>query len=259
MLRKEFQKYENFVFDLDGTVWYWSKLVPGVKETIEHLKRIGKKIFYLTNNSVYGPDGFAKKLQELGLETDVYNVTCASEFFLFYLKREGFTKVFVLGEKGLKNFLERNGVKITKDNPKCVLIAQEKIENKENEKIAVDLISKGIPAIGAACGKFWVMGDKVKTGVGAVIERLEKITGKKIKIIGKPSQISIDYVKQKYNFNSKETIFFGDELNSDIVFANKSGWDSAFVLTGRDNSEQVEEMKEEKPDFILANLKEILE
>jgi len=258
MLRKEFQKYENFVFDLDGTVWYWNKLIPGVKETILYLEKTGKKVFYLTNNSVFGPEGFAKKLSSLGLKTDSSKVTCASEFLLFYLKEKKIKKIFVVGEDELRKFLEENGMEITKD-PEYVVLAQEENISKENEKIAVELILSGVPAVGEAKGRAWMMANEIKPGVGVLIERIEKTTGKKIEIVGKPSQISIDYVKQKYGFNPKKTILFGDELNSDIVFANRSGWDSAFVLTGRDRIEQAEKMKEEKPDFILTNLKDILE
>ena len=78
-------------------------------------------------------------------------------------------------------------------------------------------------------------------------------------VIGKPSETLQEMVKNKYDFKPEKTIFFGDELNSDIVFAHKMGWSSAFVATGRDSLEQVRESKGlEKPDFILKNLREIL-
>jgi len=259
MLVRGFQKYDNFVFDLDGTIWYWDKLIPGVKEAIEYLKKIGKNVFYLTNNTVFGPGGFAKKLCSLGLDTDVSKVTCASEFILFYLKENNIKNVVVIGENGLKDFLKGNGIVVT-ENPDCVVIAQEVEPDEEAMRTAIEMISRGIPAIGSARGRAWHMGDIFKTGVGVTIEKIEEATGKKVKIVGKPSQLSIDYVRSKYKFNPEKTILFGDELTSDIVFANRSGWDSAFVLTGRDKIEQVEEMKEEdKPDFILESLNEILE
>ncbi len=42
----------TFVFDLDGTVWYWTRLDAGVSRTISRLRMLGKTVLYVTNNTI---------------------------------------------------------------------------------------------------------------------------------------------------------------------------------------------------------------
>ena len=37
------------VFDLDGTIYYGNDIIKGAKETINKMKALNKKVFYLTN------------------------------------------------------------------------------------------------------------------------------------------------------------------------------------------------------------------
>ena len=39
------------LFDLDGTVYYGSKIIPGANAAISYFRNSGKSIFFTTNNS----------------------------------------------------------------------------------------------------------------------------------------------------------------------------------------------------------------
>ena len=39
------------LFDLDGTIYYGSKLIPGADRVVNKYRQEGKKIFFMTNNS----------------------------------------------------------------------------------------------------------------------------------------------------------------------------------------------------------------
>lgn len=43
--------FDVVLFDLDGTIYYGSKIIPGANETIDFFRESGKKIFFTTNNS----------------------------------------------------------------------------------------------------------------------------------------------------------------------------------------------------------------
>ena len=38
------------LFDLDGTIYYGSKIIDGANETIDYFRKNGKKIYFTTNN-----------------------------------------------------------------------------------------------------------------------------------------------------------------------------------------------------------------
>ncbi|UCG95172.1 MAG: hypothetical protein JSV92_03965 [archaeon] len=88
MLREEFSGFKNFVFDLDGTVWYWDQLVPGAKEALETAAAEGKEIYFVTNNSMLSPEGFVRKLEKLGVKTETSRLVCSPEIIVHYLKEK---------------------------------------------------------------------------------------------------------------------------------------------------------------------------
>ncbi len=256
MLKKEFRKFRNFVFDLDGTVWYWDELIPGVKETIEHLQKEGREIYFVTNNSMLSPEGFLKKLKGFGLKTDIFHITSSPEMVLEYLKKKGAKKIFCMSLKETRDYFKRNGLEISEE-PDCVVVNYNE-EGEEKIKKAAEFVSKGIPFITNATGKLWVLSGKKLPGTGVFVEKVEKLSGMKVEVVGKPSDFSVSYVRNKYSLNPEETVMFGDSLNSDIKFARKLGWAFAFVLTGEYTGEDLEKI-EEKPDFVLESVKDALE
>ena len=61
-------KTDVFVFDCDGVIWKGDSLIEGVPETLEMLKAMGKKMFFVTNNSTKSRAGYLKKFLSLGLK-----------------------------------------------------------------------------------------------------------------------------------------------------------------------------------------------
>lgn len=249
MLKSEFQKFHNFVFDLDGTVWYWDELVPGVKEAMEALRTAGKEIYFLTNNSMLSPQGFVERLGMLGIKTDVSRIICPADFIATYLREKGAKRIFTISLDAMDDYLKEKGFLISGEPDYVVLTFSRDREPLESR--AVEFISKGVPAITNATGKKWVLRDRVLIGTGVIVEKIEKLSGRKIELVGKPSDFSVNYVKKNYDFKPEETIYIGDSLNSDMKFARKSGWSFAFVLTGEYARRDLE--KWEKPDFVLEN------
>ena len=43
-------------------------LIPGIPETLERLRKAGKKMFFVTNNSTKSRAGYKKKFDSLGLD-----------------------------------------------------------------------------------------------------------------------------------------------------------------------------------------------
>ncbi len=255
MLKEEYKKFKNFVFDLDGTVWYWDELVQGAKEGIDFLRDNGKEVYFLTNNSMLFPSGFKERLDMLGIDTEISRIICPADFIVSYLREKGAKKVFSVSLDTMETYIKKNGFEIS-DDPDYVVVTFSSSDEPKVD-IAAKIMKKGIPAITNATGKKWVLKGKVLPGTGVIVEKIENLSGSKIEVVGKPSDFAVRYVKDNFNFKPDETIYFGDSLNSDMLFARKSGWSFCFVLTGEYKMEDLDDI-EEKPDFIINNIKEIL-
>ena len=143
------------------------------------------------------------------------------------------------------------------ESPDCVVIIYNE-EKEEKIRKAAELMASGTPAITNATGKKWVLKDKVLPGTGVFVEKVESLSGKKVEVVGKPSDFSVNYVKEKYGLVPEETVFFGDSLNSDRIFAGKLGWSFVFVLSGEYNIVDLNKVPEsEKPYVVLNSAKEI--
>lgn len=59
--------FNNFsIFEIVGVLWINNNAIPGSAEAMNFFKNLGKKIFYVTNNSTKTRSEFALKAQQLG-------------------------------------------------------------------------------------------------------------------------------------------------------------------------------------------------
>jgi len=88
---------------------------------------------------------------------------------------------------------------------------------------------------------------------------LEKCSGKKATIVGKPNPFCIDIVLETHSIQKDKILFIGDNLQTDIMFSNKSNIDCLLVLTGVTAEADLEkELKEEEsgvPTYIAKDLR----
>eukprot|EP01031_Cornospumella_fuschlensis_P039903 gene39903-48590_t len=76
-----------FIFDCDGVIWKGDSLIPGVEKTLTKLRALGKKIFFVTNNSTKSRKGYLKKFEELGLLVDQDEILSSSFAAAAYLQQ----------------------------------------------------------------------------------------------------------------------------------------------------------------------------
>ena len=79
-------KTDCFIFDCDGVIWKGDFLVndqvPGV---LEKLRAMGKKIFFVTNNSTKSRKGYLKKFTGLGLNVNPEGTNITLTFTIKYI------------------------------------------------------------------------------------------------------------------------------------------------------------------------------
>lgn len=65
------QDYDCWVFDLDGTIWRGNEVIEGVLEALELLRKLGKKVLFMTNNSMKSRGSYLDKCLQVGLPAHV--------------------------------------------------------------------------------------------------------------------------------------------------------------------------------------------
>ncbi|KAG8056318.1 hypothetical protein GUJ93_ZPchr0002g23455 [Zizania palustris] len=105
---------DAFLFDCDGVIWKGDKLIEGVPETLDLLRKMGKKLVFVTNNSRKSRRQYSKKFRALGLEVMEEEIFTSSFAAAMFLKLNDFSpenKVYVVGEDGILEELKLAGFK----------------------------------------------------------------------------------------------------------------------------------------------------
>ena len=110
-------EYDGFIFDLDGTIYRGDELLSGARRVIEEIKKADdKNHIFLSNKPIARRENYARKLTELGIETDVEEVINSSYVTAHYLqKRAGDDIIYVIGERALQEELVEAGLNVAAD------------------------------------------------------------------------------------------------------------------------------------------------
>jgi hypothetical protein len=135
--------YDAYLFDLDGTIYLGSELLPGAKDVIQKLRSIGAKTVFLSNNPTRDPDMYVSKLNGLGIPVERSEILNTVVTTVLWLKRNHpDAVVFPIAEQPLINALLEAGIKTSDDPAKIdiVIASYDRGFNYGKLQIAFDAI-----------------------------------------------------------------------------------------------------------------------
>src|SRR5215207_2098686 len=103
-------RYDAFLFDLDGVLYRGSSPVPHAAASLARLRALGKGIAFVTNNSGRPPSSVAERLRGVGVEASPEEVETSALTTASVLAERGVDRAFVVGEAGLIAALTDAGV-----------------------------------------------------------------------------------------------------------------------------------------------------
>jgi len=248
----DFNEIDTFIFDLDSTIWYWTKLVPGAKNVLQKLRKLKKNILFVTNNTIESRRGIADRLRKFGIEVNFNEVINAGIVIGYYIKERNGSALAL--NIGTEIDLRDAGVKVKEKPPVDFVVVTEDWDfNHQQLSLAMDAVRKGGKLLTSIMGRRWMVGDKMTPGVGCWVKAVEFAASTKAKSLGKPT-VYMRKIVRRHLKNPKKTVFVGDEVETDIEFAKKIGCKTIFVKTGKEKKFK----GRVKPDLILNSVKDLL-
>lgn len=272
-----------FIFDCDGVIWKGDSLIAGVPEILDMLRKAGKKIFFVTNNSTKSRKGYKGKFTSLGLDVqdeEIFSSSFAAAAYMEQIKfKDTGKKVYVIGEVGIQEELDLIGVQHI-GGPED---ADKKIELKSGAYVEHD---KDVGAVivgfdrninyhkiqyaqlcineNPGCMFVATNLDAVThltdaqewAGNGAMVGAIKGCTKREPTLVGKPSPLMIDYIVEKYGIASRDRIcMVGDRLDTDILFGQNNGLRTVLTLSGVTTEEKLLSKENEiAPDFYVDSI-----
>ena len=230
------------LFDLDGTVYCGSEMMPGANETIKFFRDNGKKVCFATNNSTKTRKQVYIKLREMGIDCSIEEVVTSGYLAALYAKKANLSGIFVFGSQNLIDELNEQGIFTTQDDSAENLLIgyNPEMSYKDlTEAVHVAMHAKCI----IACNRerlFPRENAVMMPGCGAMTAPIEWCANRPCDvIIGKPSTLMVELVAELNNVdNNRSILVIGDTAESDIEMANRAGCSS--ILIGKADGAHVQ-------------------
>lgn len=232
-------KYDAFIFDLDGTIYRGSNVIKDADRTINYLKEHGKRIIFISNKTTGTTNDYYNFLKSGGLNIspeDILNSTVVLKKFLV----ENFPGAvfYAIGEDVFIKEISEAGLRYSEkpDEIQVLLVTLDRTLNYQKLEIAARALEKGARFFAANIDDTCPVEDGEVLDAGATISALEKRTHKKLENhFGKPSEFMFDEITRRLAVDSAKVLLVGDRLETDIAMGNKFGIDTALVATGIKN------------------------
>lgn len=243
--------------DCDGVLWLLRDPFEGADMTIRELRKAGKKIAFVSNNSVRTMDDYKAKLDKLTdftvAEEDIVH---PAKVVIAYLKERGFDSLcYVIGSKHFKKCLRDAGFQVLDgpDEPMNESVAEigQVIADKQSVKAVIvdfDYNCNNIKLLRAqlylqqgdcwfiagAMDKVLPLGPKMRLlGPGYYVDVLQDITDMKPIVLGKPGLAMSKVLKRMFAVEDpRRVLFVGDQPELDVKFGRISNYQTLLVGTG---------------------------
>lgn len=254
------EEVKLLIFDLDGVIYRGNSLLPGARETIETLRKRGKLLAFLTNNSTQTRLQYQRKLSRMGIKVSVKEIFTSAWGTALFLREKGFSKALVIGENGLRKELSRAGIKVVSspdEEVDCVVVGLDRRFNYKKLCYAFQAVKKGAMFIATNKDYTFPLEDRIVPGGGSIVASLQWALNMEPLLIGKPSTFLLEMILSFYGVDKSQAVMVGDRLDTDIEMGKRAGMKTILVLTGVTSAEELRGSSL-KPDAVIKNLEEIL-
>ncbi|XP_061396518.1 uncharacterized protein LOC133332152 [Musca vetustissima] len=285
--RKEFlESFDVIFFDCDGVLWMVTGgPIPGVFEALQRLKDQGKRVKFVSNNSVRSHAEYLERFAKYGManvqEDDIVHPV---KSMIWYLKRHKPNAVVLplVGKAGRDLLVDEglNVVNMDLDTTTCAAMGYFVLKHgpPKVDYVLADVnpsagyihLVKALEylkdpqcqlLLGAMDAVIPLAAGHTMPGYLDFYNFLIKHSNKQPIVLGKPSQLLADILKERFGISQPQRcLFVGDSLKMDINFGKSVGFQTLFVLSGANTKEDMLNTEEcNQPDYYADSVGDFME
>ncbi len=235
--RHVFDRIEFVLCDLDGVVWLAREAVPGAPEAIERLRDSGRRVLFVTNNSVSVVAEQEQALDAIGIPAVGDVVTSAQAAASLVAPGEA---VMVCGGHGVREAVLERGASVVDARRDGGLVPDAVIVGLTHDADYAMIDAASAAVRGGA--RFVATNDDatfptprgLTPGAGAIVAAVSTAAGAVPTIAGKPHAAMGELVRARCGprFGADTALMVGDRWSTDGLFADVLGCPFALVRSG---------------------------
>lgn len=256
---KRLREIDVYFCDLDGTLYVGDEFIEGASEFVATMRGMGKRIFFLSNNSSKSKAQYVSKLKSMGVSATEEEIILSTDGVISFLVREGVRDVHVLGTNALKQALERAGISVASNKPEYVVVGYDTELTYEKLVEASAYLNRGVDMIATHPDISCPSPQGPVPDCGALQAMLFATTGARpVRIFGKPDPEVLMEALKKIDVPQDRAAIIGDRIYTDIEMAARANITGVLVLSGETTRAEVENASA-SPDICVKNVRHILD
>jgi 4-nitrophenyl phosphatase len=251
------------ILDMDGVVWKADAPIGDLASTFARIRERGLKFVFATNNGTKTPEEYQQKLADLGVNIDPSQVITSAMGIAFMLAQKfpRGTKIFMIGEDGIRVALEEKGFELLSvenaPEAQAVVMGIDRGINFYKVAEATLLVRAGIPFYTTNTDRTFPTPRGEIPGSGSWLSVITSATGIEPIVAGKPFPYLMELSLERLGTTKAETLIVGDRLETDIAAGQSVGCPTALVLSGVSSLEEAR-LWQPNPDIIAESLSELV-
>nr|XP_056705885.1 phospholysine phosphohistidine inorganic pyrophosphate phosphatase [Euleptes europaea] len=205
--------------------------IPGSIEAVQKIKASGLKLRFCTNETQATREKFVEKLQRLGFDIAVNEVTAPAPAVCCILKERNLRPYLLVHDDVIPEFSD-----IDKTNPNCVVVgdAADNFSYKNlNEAFRVLIGLENPVLISLGRGRYYKETDGLTLDVGVYMKALEYACDIQAEVVGKPAKMFFQSALREMGVEPHQAIMIGDDIVNDVGGAQQCGMRALQVRTGK--------------------------
>jgi len=233
------ERYQAFILDMDGVLYLLDQEIGGSTDAVREIRKAGKRLVFLTNNSASTPLMYVERLARQGIEADADEIVTSAHACRAYLESNFETrgkKALVIGEKGLLDECALMGIEVVStdewESADFLLVGWDRHFDFAKLKAGVLAARNGAVYVAMNTDSTYPTPQGLWPGAGTMVAAVTTGAGSEPTVVGKPNPLIVDLALGRMRAGKEETLMVGDRLDTDIKVGAIAGIDTLLVLSG---------------------------
>ena len=249
----------GLAFDLDGTVYLGSQLLPGAGSLLAALATAGLPFLFATNNSSKSAEEYLVRLRAMGLPAERERLLTSNDVAIARLREAGLQRPYLVATPAVVEEYRSQGIDAAEDDtdvPDCVLLTFDTTLTYAKLRRASDLVRAGLPYLATHPDTVCPTPDGPIPDCGAFIALLAEATGAHPEVLGKPKASMAAAIEARLGLPTQRIAFVGDRLYTDVRMAVEHGFVAILTLTGEAQRTDLPSSPH-RPDVVVESLADL--
>jgi HAD superfamily hydrolase (TIGR01450 family) len=259
----------GFVFDIDGTLVHREgqtmHVQPGAVEALRKIRASGRPFILFTNGASAPSDSFAAEVRAAGLDVRDGEVLTPLDSVQFHLRtHHPEHAILAFLNHSARGQLAEDGVTFAGEEDEDVAAVfvghVDAVEFTDLERAAQALLDGAVLLTASYAASYAGANGPIFSRGAMLTAALAKASGKEPTIVGKPSEVALEAIRDRLGLPTDDLLVMGDDYTMDIALGRLGGARTILVRSGTSGGVSRDAIPEDqRPDAVVDGVAELLD